>query len=119
MAPRVLAFHVGDAAGGAHRMTWDGAVLRYERFRDGFEKLRESAVAPDAAAWAVFARAVERIDPFAWGARYEGEGRAGRWSLELEWDGRTARASGEGAYPEGFERLKVALWALAGNPPAL
>lgn len=117
--PDVLAFHLGDPAGGAHRVTWDGENLRYERFREGFEKLRETCKAPDAAAWTAFARAIARIRPEAWQARYEGEGPGERWSLELDWDGRTARASGEGAYPPDFTRLKLALWALLDNPPAI
>ncbi len=117
--PEVLAFHLGDAAGGAHRATWDSETLRYERFRDGFEKLRESRVTPDAKAWAAFARALERIDPWSWAPRYTGEGQGERWSLELAWDGRTVRASGEGAQPPDFTRFKLALWALLGNPPAL
>lgn len=117
--PEVLAFHLGDSAGGAHRLTWDGEALRYERFRGGFEKLRETTTRPAAAEWAAFARSLERIAPERWLARYEGAGPGERWSLELDWGERTARASGEGAYPPEFTRLKLALWALLGDPPAI
>lgn len=99
-------------------MLWDGAELRYERFRGGFERVHGAAVAPDGKAWAAFARALERVAPWGWQAMYDG-GDGERWSLELTWDGRTVRASGIGAYPEGFTRFKIALWALLGNPPAL
>lgn len=117
--PEVLAFHLGDAAGGAHRVTWDGEALRYERFREDFEKLRESRARPDAAAWTAFARALERVAPEGWDPRYDGPEGGDRWTLELVWDARTVRASGDGAYPPDFVRFKLAIWALLGNPPAI
>lgn len=117
--PSVLAFHLGEPGGSAWRIVWDGRVVRFSRLREGVEPLREAVYVPDDAAWARFRRAVDKLSPGAWAPRYGGEPDGAAWSLELAWADLSVRASGAGAYPEGFAGFKRAIWGLLGDPPAI
>ncbi len=107
-----LEVYVGNFAGAAYGVWWDGERLVYESFEPGYREREQARLTPSRAQWQRFWRTMEELGVWVWEPRYGAaephepevaiqDGT--HWSVTLAHEGRRIVSSGDGAAPDSAD----------------
>jgi hypothetical protein len=136
VGPRVLHLYIGGFPGSYFWVNLEGDHLSYRARRNvddekGFRYVEtKKTIKPTAEQWRQFWKVLDEAQAWQWSARYPAPPQMAdgtQWSVEMEWDGRRIKSSGDKNFPgkpspeapfgatETFRKLLTGVKALLGG----
>ncbi|MDW7772283.1 MAG: hypothetical protein SCH71_05260 [Desulfobulbaceae bacterium] len=100
--PQKLKVRIGGILGSWYSVRIKGSDLLYRIHKDEDEDdFKELKINPGEQQWRDFRKALDDIGIWQWKEEYPNPGEADstQWFVELEWDGRTIKSSGDSNFP--------------------
>lgn len=126
--PKKMNLSIGGYGGNSYSLELLKGKLKYELFEVGYELSKTEILSVTDDQWLSFREALDLIDVWGWGSRYEGPGICDgtQWGLEIVYEDKMKVSSGSNSYPvrakktsckseEPFELLMVAVRNLIGG----